>query len=213
MKFSVFCLSFLLSFTVIFAQGTTPSTKETAPSQTVAPVKMSTPSTSTTKSPTNQVPPSTQKTPVTPANPGKASDVAPENAPATTPKDITGYWLTANKANIIQFYKVGDVYHGKIVWTRNKDKDGKPLTDVNNPDKTKRKNLIVGTQMVSNLRYNPKTKIYEGGKAYMPQTGKTYDCKAKLIKDNNSMEVTAMYGMSLMSKTLTWTRTTGVPSK
>jgi uncharacterized protein (DUF2147 family) len=212
MKFSVFCLSFFLSVTIVFAQVSKSSTKETAPVPTVTPVKKATPSTTTDKSPTNQVAPSTQKKPVTPVSPSTTSDVA-KKTPTVIPKDITGYWLTANKANIIQFYKAGDVYHGKIVWTRNKDKNGNPLTDVNNPDKTKRKNPIVGTQMVSNLRYNPRTKIYEGGKAYMPQTGRTYDCKAKLIKDNNSMEVTAMYGMSLMSKTLTWSRTTGVPSK
>ena len=213
MKFSVFCLSFLLSFTVVFAQVSKSSTQETAPAKSGVVVKKSTPAVSTEKSPAKQVAPSSLKKPVTPVRAGKASDARPNKTPVATTKDISGYWLTANKANIIQFYQVGNVYHGKIVWTRNKDKNGKPLTDVNNPDKTKRKNPIVGTQMVSNLRYNPRTRNYEGGKAYMPQTGKTYDCKAKLIKDNNSIEVTAMYGMSLMSKTLTWSRTKGVPSK
>ncbi len=210
MKYSIFFLAFIFSFSTIFAQTTQPSTAKKTSTQQVTP---STQKTTPQKQPTKTVTPSNQKAPVTPVNPVKPSVVPPKSTPAATPKDITGYWLTANKANIIQFYKVGDVYQGKIVWTRNKDKNGKPLTDVNNPDKSKRKNQIVGTQMVSNLKYNAKTKTYEGGKAYLPQTGKTYNCKAKLIKNNDSMEVTAMAGMSLMSKTLTWTRTTGVPSK
>jgi uncharacterized protein (DUF2147 family) len=207
MKYSIFLLALIFSFSTVFAQTSQPPTAKKSSTQQVTP---STQKTTPQKQPTNTVTPSNQKNSVTPVKP---SVIPPKATPATTPKDITGYWLTANKATIIQFYKAGDVYQGKIVWTRNKDKNGKPLTDVNNPDKAKRKNQIVGTQMVSNLKYNAKTKYYEGGKAYLPQTGKTYNCKARLIKSGDAMEVTAMAGMSLMSKTLTWTRTTGVPSK
>lgn len=198
------------SFSVAFAQTGKQSTQGTTPSKTAV-VKKAAPATTTEKAPAKQVAPPTPKKTVTPVKP---SVVPPKKGLTTTTKDISGYWLTANKANIIQFYKVGDVYNGKIVWVRqNKTKNGKPLTDVNNPDKSKRNNPIVGTQMVSNLRYNPKTKMYEGGKAYLPQTGKTFNCKAKLIKNNDALEVTAMAGLSLMSKTLTWSRTGGVPSK
>jgi len=211
MKYSILFMTFLFSFSLTFAQVSAQSTQEKAPAKSAVVVKKVAPPASADKTPNKQVAPSNQKKPV---NPVKPSVVPPKNTPTTTVKDISGYWLTANKSNIIQFYREGDVYHGKIVWVRqNKDKNGKPLTDVNNPDKSKRKNPIVGTRMVSNLRYNAKTKTYEGGKAYLPQMGKTFDCKAKLIKNNDAMEVTAMAGLSLVSKTLTWTRTTGVPSK
>jgi uncharacterized protein (DUF2147 family) len=214
MKYSVLFVTFLFSIFLTLAHVSAQSTQEKAPAKSAVVVKKTTPPASADKAPNKQVAPSNQKKPVNPVNPVKPSVVPPKNLPTTTVKDITGYWLTANKSNIIQFYKEGDVYHGKIVWVRqNKDKNGKPLTDVNNPDKSKRKNPIVGTRMVSNLRYNTKTKTYEGGKAYLPQMGKTFDCKAKLIKNNDAMEVTAMAGLSLVSKTLTWTRTTGVPSK
>ncbi len=214
MKFSVFCMAFLLSFTVAFAQVSKQSTQKTVPAKSAVVVKKAAPASTTDNRPANQIAPSNQKKPVTPVKPGQISDIKSQNRPVTTPKDITGYWLTANKASIIQFYREGDVYVGKVVWTRQKNsKNGKPLTDINNPDRSKRSNPIVGIRMVSNLKYNPKTKMYEGGKAYLPQTGKTFDCKAKLVRNNDAMEVTAMAGLSLMSKTLTWTRTTGIPSK
>lgn len=213
MKFSVFCLALLFSFSVVSAQ-VKQSTLQTTPSKSGVVVKKATPSSTTERSPASQVVPSNQNKPVTPVNKNKLSVIPPKKVPATTTKDITGYWLTANKGAIIQFYKEGEMYHGKIVWQRlNRDRKGKLLTDVNNPDKTKRKNPLIGSRMISNLKYNPKSRFYEGGRAYQPQTGKTFDCKAKLIKNNDVMEITAMGGFSLMSKSLVWTRTTGVPSK
>ena len=72
---------------------------------------------------------------------------------------------------------------------------------------------MLGTQMVYNLKYNAAKKIYEGGKAYQPQTGRTFDCKAKVTGDGNVLEVTGIAGMSMISKTLTWSRTNGIPGK
>jgi uncharacterized protein (DUF2147 family) len=194
-------------------------------------VKQSNPATSAEKAPANQskdaapkvtpqkqpsktTTPTTKPKVVTPVNPNKASDVAPTNVPTTTTKDITGYWLTANKGTIVQFYKDGDSYHGKAVWHRQaNDKNGKPLKDINNPDKSKRNNPLMGSLLVTNLKYNPKTKMYEGGKVYQPNTGRTFDCKVKLIRENNVMEITGTAGMSMISKTLTWSRTSGVPGQ
>ncbi len=154
------------------------------------------------------------------AAPVKPKSVAPvkvsdeKKSPVTTPKDITGYWLTANKASIIQFTKEGDVYNGKIVWLRQpNDKSGKPVKDLNNPNKAKRNNPVLGTLMVYNLKYNAAKKIYEGGKAYQPQTGRTFDCKAKVTGNGNVLEVTGIAGLSMISKTLTWSRTNGIPGK
>jgi len=213
MKLRILSMIMLLAAFTVSAQVATPASKEQAPAPTV--VKKSSTSTTTTttkttpqKQSSKAVAPSNQKKPVTPVKP---SVVPNKTTPVATPKDITGFWLTATKASIIQFNNDGGVYNGKIVWHRQKtDKNGKLLNDVNNPDKSKRKNPLVGSMMITNLKYNPKTNTYEGGKAYMPQTGTTYNCKARL-KGDNTLEVTAMAG--IMSKTLVWTRTTGVPSR
>lgn len=233
MKFSILTLVFMLGAAIVSAQ-TQPvkqSTKETTQPPSSVVVKPSTPASSAEKAPANQSKdvapkvtpqkqPSKTSTPttkpkvVTPVNPNKASDIAPKNVPTTTTKDITGYWLTANRGTIVQFYKDGDSYHGKAVWHRQAtDRNGKPLKDINNPDKSKRNNPLIGSLLVTNLKYNPKTKMYEGGKVYQPNTGRTFDCKVKLTRENNSMEITGTAGMSMISKTLTWSRTTGVPGK
>lgn len=190
------------------APKTTPQKQST---NAVTPAKQQT---TPQKQPTKTVTPQKQPKPVTPVKPTNKPNAVPGGTPTTTVKDITGYWLTANKASIIQFYKTGDVYNGKIVWLRQpNDKSGKPVTDINNPDKSKRKNQVVGSQMVYNLKYNPKTKMYEGGKVYQPQTGRTFDCKAKVTGNGNVLEITGIAGFSMISKTLTWSRTAGIPGK
>lgn len=211
MKFVVFSVAALFVASTSFGQVSKQQAVEKAPEKSAVVVKQPASGTAPQKAPAKTVTPSTQKKQATPVKP--AATVS-KTTPVTTPKDITGFWLTANKASIIQFYKDGDRYSGKIAWQRySKDKSGKPLTDVNNPDKSKRNNPLLGTTMISNLRYNAGSKMYEGGRIYMPQVGKTYDCKVKIASNGNSMEITAIAGLSMMSKTFTWSRTTGVPSK
>lgn len=132
--------------------------------------------------------------------------------PSAAATDLSGYWITANKANIIHFSKTGDTYAGKIVWMRHsKDKSGKPLMDVKNPDKTKHSSPVLGSQMLSNLKYNPRSGYYEGGTAYQYNLGRTLNVKVKLLNNGRTLEVVAMNG-PLLSRTAYWTRTNGVPS-
>lgn len=154
-------------------------------------------------------------TPAKPAVPASAKNkpAVSTNKPAiASEKDLTGYWLTAQKGTIVQFFKNGDVYNGKIVWSKTvKDKSGKELKDVNNPDKAKRNSPVIGSSMITGLKYNPKTDTYEGGKIYQYQSGKSYNCKVNLDKNKNVMKIVG--GVGFISKTLTWTRTSGVPGK
>ncbi|HLO89759.1 MAG TPA: DUF2147 domain-containing protein [Lentimicrobium sp.] len=153
-------------------------------------------------------------TPATPAKPGVKTGTRPAGVPtsANAPvisNDITGYWLTAQKATIVQFYKDGEKFNGKGVWSKQRDKNGRPLKDINNPDKSKRSRYLEGVDLITGLTYNPKTDTYEGGRIYQPNTGKTFNCKVKLDKSKNTMQVTG--GVGFISKTLTWTRTSGIP--
>lgn len=152
-------------------------------------------------------------TPAKPAVPASAKNSpAAANKPVASEKDLTGYWLTAQKGTIVQFYKNGDVYDGKIVWSKTiKDKSGKELKDIHNPDKAKRNTPVIGSSMITGLKYNPKTDTYEGGKIYQYQSGKSYNCKVNLDKSKNVMKIVG--GVGFISKTLTWTRTSGIPGK
>lgn len=157
-------------------------------------------------------------TPAKPAVPASAKKTATGTATsankpvAANSKDLTGYWLTAQKGTIVQFNKRGDFYEGTIVWSKTiKDNSGKELKDVYNPDKSKRNAPVVGSSMITGLKYNPKTDTYEGGKVYQYQSGKSYNCKVNLDKSKNVMKIIG--GVGFISKTLTWTRTTGIPGK
>ncbi len=47
--------------------------------------------------------------------------------------------------------------------------------------------------------------IWEGGKIYDPESGKTYKCKLTLI-DPNRLEVRGFIGFSLLGRTEVWTK-------
>lgn len=201
----------LFSFNTLNAQTAESSDKSqvkpTTTKKIVTPATKATPATPAKKA----VPSTTGKaTPATPAKPAVRPTTTTK--PASLVKDITGLWLTAQKGSIVEFVKSGDQYIGKVAWSRTaKDKAGKPLKDVKNPDKSKRNNAIVGSDMITGLKYNPKTDTYEGGKIYQAQTGRSYNCKVTLNKEKNVMKIVG--GVGFISKTLTWTRTTGIPGK
>ena len=117
---------------------------------------------------------------------------------------ILGKWLTAGEKSVVEIYKCGDEYCGKIIWLKEPlDKDGKEKLDDKNPDESKRNRKIVGLQILSGLKYKGDSK-WEGGRIYDPEKGKTYKCKAKLEGDN--LKLRGYIGFSLIGRTTTWTR-------
>ncbi len=184
--------------------------KKTATKTTTTPVTKAVPATPAKKA----VPSASDRaTPAKPAIPAKPQAKPTANTkPASIVRDITGLWLTAQKGSIVEFVKSGDQYIGRVAWSKTaRDKAGRPLKDVKNPDKAKRNDPLVGSDMITGLKYNPKTDTYEGGKIYQAQTGRSYNCKVTLNKEKNVMKIIG--GVGFISKTLTWTRTTGIPGK
>ena len=120
--------------------------------------------------------------------------------------DITGIWLTGGKEPAkIQIYKAGEKFYGKIIWLQNSIESGKPKQDVNNPDKAKRNNPVIGLVMLSGFRFDDDDE-WNGGDIYDPESGKTYSSYIYL-KDSNTLKVRGYVGVSLFGRTETWTRT------
>lgn len=118
---------------------------------------------------------------------------------------IVGVWLTAGDDNAkVEIFESNTKYYGKIVWLKNPIRDGGKALDVNNPDVSKRKNPIIGLQIISGFEYNPDDKIWENGKIYDPQSGKTYSCNIK--KEGNKLKVRGYIGFSLLGRTEIWTK-------
>lgn len=118
---------------------------------------------------------------------------------------ILGKWLAPNGKTAIKIYKNNGLYDGRITWLIDPyDDHGKQVTDVNNPDEELRMVPLMNLVILKDLKYKGKAN-WSGGNLYMPKSGKTYNCKIKLI-DKYTMEVSAYVGLKALGKTLIWKR-------
>lgn len=115
-------------------------------------------------------------------------------------------WYNAEKTSKIRIYKATDgKYYGKIVWLKTpNDSNGNPRTDKENPDENKKKNPMMDLLILSGFSVTKDPNIFEGGKVYDPNNGKTY-C-GKLTLQNKSIDLRGFIcGMSLLGRTSQWT--------
>lgn len=119
-------------------------------------------------------------------------------------QDVVGKWKLEDGTAIVEVYKSGDVYNGKIVWLKNPtEADGTPAVDDLNPDPQLRKRQVLGLNMLSGLKQNGGE--YTGGKIYDPGNGKTYNCSMKVegdvLKVRGSLDKKGLIG-----RTMDWFR-------
>lgn len=119
-------------------------------------------------------------------------------------QDVLGKWKLDDGSAIVEVYKDGDVFNGRIVWLEEPvDKDGNPYKDVLNPDKSLRDRELMGLNMLSGLSFNGKD--YSDGKIYDPGNGKTYNCSMKV--NGNVLKVRgSLDKKGLMGRTMDWFR-------
>jgi uncharacterized protein (DUF2147 family) len=113
--------------------------------------------------------------------------------------DINGIWMTESRQSMVQVYRIGDKYFGKVYWLKfpNDPDNGKPKVDKKNPDPKLRSRAILGLQLVNNFTYDSKEKEWGGGTIYDPKSGNTYNCKATMM-DKNTLKVRGYVGFSWM---------------
>ena len=121
-------------------------------------------------------------------------------------QDVIGKWKLEDGTAIVEVYKQGDVYNGKIVWLQNPtEADGSPAVDSENPDKSLRSRKLIGLNMLSNLKKNGGE--YTGGSIYDPGNGKTYNCSMKV--DGDVLHVRgSLDKKGLLGRTMDWFRVT-----
>ena len=119
-------------------------------------------------------------------------------------QDVIGKWKLEDGTAIVEVYKQGEVYNGKIVWLQTPtEADGSPVVDSNNPDKSLRSRKIIGLNMLSNLKKN--SGEYTGGSIYDPGNGKTYNCSMKV--DGDVLHVRgSLDKKGLLGRTMDWFR-------
>ena len=119
-------------------------------------------------------------------------------------QDVVGKWKLEDGTAIVEVYKSGDAYNGKIVWLEKPtEADGSPAVDENNPDKALRSRKLLGLNMLSGLKKNGGE--YTGGTIYDPGNGKTYNCSMKvegdILKVRGSLDKKGLIG-----RTMDWYR-------
>lgn len=106
---------------------------------------------------------------------------------ASAQNQIIGNWLSEDKAGITSIYENSGKYFGKITWLK-KPNDSKdiPFTDTENPDKSKRKQPLIGLIILKDFYY--KSNKWEGGTIYDPESGTTYTC-TMWLENTNTLKV------------------------
>lgn len=116
-------------------------------------------------------------------------------------QDILGKWKTDDGTAIVEVYKDGDAYSGRIVWLAEPvGADGQPTKDALNPDKSLRSRPVMGLNLLSDLK--PKGNKYEGGTIYDPASGKTYRCS--MFLEDGVLKVRGHVGP--FHRTMDWIR-------
>ena len=123
---------------------------------------------------------------------------------AAIAQDVIGKWKLEDGTAIVEVYKEGNAFNGKIVWLQNPtESDGTPAKDDNNPDKNLRSRQIMGLNMLSGLKKNGGE--YNGGSIYDPGNGKTYYCSFKV--EGNTLRVRgSLDKRGLLGRTMNWFR-------
>ncbi len=118
---------------------------------------------------------------------------------------ILGVWKNGEGTGMVQIYKKGDKYFGKLVWLKvPNDASGKPRTDINHPEEKLRSRPLKGLENLRDFVFKGENK-WEEGKIYDPKNGNDYSCELKLI-DEKKLEVRGFIGVSLFGRTDVWKR-------
>jgi len=118
---------------------------------------------------------------------------------------VLGNWLTGGGESKINIKKCSNgTFCGEIVWLKNPDRDGKPKTDIKNPDEKLRSRPQMGLMILTGFVYDKKDKEWVDGTIYDPKEGKTYKCLMWFEKDLNVLHVKGYIGFSLIGKEVEW---------
>ncbi len=141
-----------------------------------------------------------------------AAVLSPPVAHASEGDAIIGSWNTEDRDAVIEIYRCGASYCGRITWLKEPNytaedkngKEGQPKVDVNNPNPALRKRTLVGLELMHDFYYAGNN-LWKGGNIYDPERGKTYSALMRLISPN-TLHLKGYIGIPLFGRTSVWTR-------
>ena len=126
-------------------------------------------------------------------------------APSARAEEPVGTWLTEGGKSRIRIADCGGALCGTIAWLQepNDPDTGKPKTDKNNSDASKRGRPLIGVQIV--LAMKPAGEGKWAGQVYNAEDGKTYSGNLTFT-GGNSLQLQGCALGGLVCKGQTWTK-------
>ncbi len=119
---------------------------------------------------------------------------------------LIGVWQPSNGRSMVKIDKIGNKFYGRVVWLKEpNDENGKPRTDINNPDESLRSTPIKGYRILKDFVYDAEEGLWTDGTIYDPNNGSTYNCKIELTEENK-IEIRGYVGTPVFGRTDVWTR-------
>jgi len=122
-----------------------------------------------------------------------------QNQQKTEANAILGKWITEDSLNVIEIYKEGDKFYGKIIWIS----PNSALFDINNKDESQRSNFLRGTDVISELSFNGTE--WTGGSFYNKDSGTDYPCRMWL-SENGCLALKEYWGFLWWGEKKEWQR-------
>lgn len=134
-----------------------------------------------------------------------AATLAPVAMATARAAEPTGTWYTADRESQVRITNCGGALCGALVWLKQPTDPatGRPKTDKNNADASKRNRPLLGVQIVLGMRPNG-ANVWSGS-VYNAEDGKTYDGSFTLTSANSAALKGCVLG-GLICKSQTWTR-------
>ena len=104
------------------------------------------------------------------------------SAAASAPPSIEGLWLNDDHKGLVRIAPCGHYLCGTIEKVLNKDPSA-PKTDIHNPDPKLRNRPIIGMPVL--YGFSGSGGSWKGGRAYDPESGKSYKSYLELNPDGS----------------------------
>jgi uncharacterized protein (DUF2147 family) len=104
-------------------------------------------------------------------------------------QQIVGQWKTIDdetkkERSIVEIYKVGDRYAGKIIkLQRSLEDDPDPVCDACDPDDSRYLQKIIGMEIIQDMAFDKSSNEYVDGAILDPESGSEYQCKLWLSEE------------------------------
>lgn len=101
-------------------------------------------------------------------------------------ENILGKWMSNDNNLIVEVYKIGKEFRGKIIWFSDNDDKSQPMLvrlDSKNPEIHLRNRKLIGLEVMKGLYFNEKYNEWQNGLIYDASKGKNWNAKAWLTKE------------------------------